>query len=121
MPHLLQTLREDAEGAVHVAGLTPISIATVEEMHAALGAANQLRATAPTQVRVSCELAVKGRASIVTPHCTPSFRRIRARRARMPSAPLALGAPAGSCVSSTWRVANGTSPTRSTRPRESRR
>lgn len=42
-------LREDADGQVHVAGLTSVQVSSVEELHAALSAANRLRATAPTQ------------------------------------------------------------------------
>jgi kinesin family protein 2/24 len=43
------SLREDADGAVHVAGLTEITVSTLEALREALAAANQLRATAPTQ------------------------------------------------------------------------
>jgi kinesin family protein 2/24 len=42
-------LREDGDGHVHVAGLTSVKVTTVEELHVVLQAANQLRATAPTQ------------------------------------------------------------------------
>eukprot|EP01043_Picozoa_sp_COSAG02_P074328 COSAG02_NODE_14837_length_1231_cov_1.287102_1_plen_310_part_01 len=42
-------LREDGDGQVHVAGLTSVNVRSVDELHTALGAANRLRATAPTQ------------------------------------------------------------------------
>eukprot|EP00937_MAST-01D_sp_MAST-1D-sp2_P001521 g1521.t1 len=42
-------LREDGAGVVHVTGLTSVRVGSVEELHAALAAANTLRATAPTQ------------------------------------------------------------------------
>eukprot|EP01048_Picozoa_sp_COSAG05_P000608 COSAG05_NODE_17_length_35518_cov_34.728084_23_plen_557_part_00 len=42
-------LREDGDGAVHVVGLSAVTVGTVNELHAVLGAANKLRATAATQ------------------------------------------------------------------------
>ena len=42
-------LREDAAGSDHVAGLTEVTVSTLEDLRGALAAANQLRATAPTQ------------------------------------------------------------------------
>ena len=42
-------LREDAEGEVHVAGLTQVRVGSLEELHEKIAAANRLRATAPTQ------------------------------------------------------------------------
>jgi hypothetical protein len=43
------SLREDANGAVHVAGLTEFTVSTLEGLRKALAAANILRASAPTQ------------------------------------------------------------------------
>lgn len=43
------SLREDANGAVHVAGLTEVTVSNLEALREALAAANLLRASAPTQ------------------------------------------------------------------------
>lgn len=43
------SLREDAHGSVHVAGLTEVTVSTLEALRKALAASNLLRASAPTQ------------------------------------------------------------------------